>query len=197
MSTASLNECLRLGPSIFAIISYILVISCLVSYTIKSCEIDMPTRSPPKRNFLLLTWNNLTLGAPKNENLVDRPVCKKMAEDLARAYFSHWNAKSVRGLVSKVCKDSHKSSYQPVSVAWTDYIAGAAHAINPLPPTISTSYVSDVDALHSDWTSVWSDLDAVWTTASRLQVFLENASDDEHERSESDPNSAKSDGRSA
>jgi hypothetical protein len=154
----------------------------------------MPTRSLPKRNFLFLTWNPAS--SAKEENLVGRPVYKKMAEDLTGAYFSHCDAK-FRDLVSK-WKDNNESSYHMHFVAWHDYLAGAALAINPLPPTISTFYKSDVEALHSDWMSVWSDLDAVWTTRRRLYDLLEHASDDEHKRSHSaEPNSAKSGGRSA
>lgn len=169
--------------------------ACDRNSTTTSCEIDMPTRRPPKRNFLFLTWNPAS-GA-KEENLVDRSVCKKMAEDLVGAYFSHCDAGSVRDLVSKVLKDSDESS-QRVFVAWDDYVAGAALAINPLPPTNLTFYESDVEALHSDWMSVWSDLDAVWSTTRRLHDLLEHASDDEHGRSDSaEPNSANSGGRSA
>jgi hypothetical protein len=78
----------------------------------------MPTQPLPKRNFLLLT----RAPGAKEENLVGQPVCKKMAEDWHRVYFSHYDAKSLLDVVSKLWKDCDKSSNQQVFVAWRDYL---------------------------------------------------------------------------
>ena len=57
---------------------------------------------------------------------------------------------------------------------------GASLSINPLPThTTSTFYTSDIEALHSDWMTTRSDLEAVWDTASMIVEQLERLAREE------------------
>ncbi|MGZ8368521.1 MAG: hypothetical protein ACXW3G_10435 [Rhodoplanes sp.] len=145
---------------------------------------SMKSRPLPKPSFSFLTWQ--AAGSAKEDSFVDQPVCKIMAEELARSCAVHQDVKSLSHILTKWCKDyTHDYTYIPLAQACNDYLTGAAQALNPLPPTIAKYYESDAEALHSDWISVWSDLNKVWTTTALIHELLKHASDDQHAESES------------
>lgn len=106
-------------------------------------------------------------------------ICGNIASELSRSYATlRVSGATVRHVINSVC--THTENPAAFQNLVGDYVKGAALSINPLPTRTTATYcTSDIDALHSDWVVVASDLRAVWDTASIVVEQLERLAREE------------------
>jgi len=60
-----------------------------------------------------------------------------------------------------------------LSRVWRDYCIGMALVFDPLPPAYAyPGFTSDLEAIHSDWLNVRSDIAIVWTAMAKIHNLL-------------------------
>jgi hypothetical protein len=103
-------------------------------------------------------------------------LCFAIAAALAKKYLPNANDSTIHELATRSCSELAFPSSEKKDAAaerWRDYLLGASLVINPLPQEVrATFYLSDSDALRSDWITVWSRTRDVWIAASNIRDWL-------------------------
>jgi hypothetical protein len=107
-------------------------------------------------------------------------VCRSIATFVCHSYPQFpLNQVHVSNTMVRSCGGT---TYTSGSEAWTDFIQGVATTLNPLPAETShmSNPATDRLALLSDWQTVTSDLEQVWSGVRVAQSCIDKA---KHERS--------------
>jgi hypothetical protein len=160
----------------------------VIGFSGESANTTMPISSKPLPNSLKIMTEpeQLELFSWSAPTIACRQICEEIADLACRSYHVRTdNWASLSNAIVHNCSGASSGGFFSTSSAGSyisEYINGAATALNPLPP--STVHIgtwhSDRAALSSDWQIVQQDMDQVWHTITSARDLIESAA---HERS--------------